>query len=459
VFEKALSVTQNNIGNASTPGYVKQRLLPQAMAFDPDRGLSGGVRAGPMDSSRVGYAEQNVRQRLEDLAKLEQKTSSLTAIENVLTISAETGIPGALNRLLETFSAWSLSPASGTAREGLLEQAAAVAHAFQQTAGQLVKVSQETETRIAEAADYVNTLAGRLQEYNRLRRQGGRSDAGLDARIHSTLEELSQVVNASVLYQEDGTVTVLLGGQSLLVVGENVYPVATDYIVPAQPPPTFPDAAPRARVIDAGGRDITNLLTGGRLGALLDVRNDILPSLLGDAYTEGNLNQLAATVANQVNGVFADAVDESGQPATFRLLAYDVTNPTAAAKSLSLSPLADVSTISARDAGPPPVSNGIALRLAALAGTAQAALGGLTFTESYGSIAAVLGRQLADASGMREQQEEFVSQARAFRNEISGVSLDEEAVILLQYQRAYQATARTITVLDKLTEETINLLR
>ena len=46
VFERALTVTQNNVSNASTPGYAVQRLSLQAADFEPSLGLLGGVRAG-----------------------------------------------------------------------------------------------------------------------------------------------------------------------------------------------------------------------------------------------------------------------------------------------------------------------------------------------------------------------------------------------------------------------------
>jgi flagellar hook-associated protein 1 FlgK len=52
-----------------------------------------------------------------------------------------------------------------------------------------------------------------------------------------------------------------------------------------------------------------------------------------------------------------------------------------------------------------------------------------------------------------------VAQAKSQRNQLSGVSLDEEAMVLVEFQRAYQANSRLLTVLDELTQETINILR
>ena len=60
-YDRVLAVTQNNVANASTPGYVKQSLVLQALPFDPAGGLCGGVRAGEMQNARDRYADQTVR--------------------------------------------------------------------------------------------------------------------------------------------------------------------------------------------------------------------------------------------------------------------------------------------------------------------------------------------------------------------------------------------------------------
>ena len=42
------------------------------------------------------------------------------------------------------------------------------------------------------------------------------------------------------------------------------------------------------------------------------------------------------------------------------------------------------------------------------------------------------------------------------RQRVSGVNVDEEAVKMLEYQRAYQASARFISVVDKVLESLFN---
>jgi flagellar hook-associated protein 1 FlgK len=74
-------------------------------------------------------------------------------------------------------------------------------------------------------------------------------------------------------------------------------------------------------------------------------------------------------------------------------------------------------------------------------------------------MAARAGAALTDAQDRQKVQQSTVAQAKSLRQQASGVSLDEEAMLLLQFQRAYQANSRLIAVLDELAEATINLLR
>ena len=70
-----------------------------------------------------------------------------------------------------------------------------------------------------------------------------------------------------------------------------------------------------------------------------------------------------------------------------------------------------------------------------------------------------MGRDVATAQHERDQYKDSLAQARAFRAEQTGVSLDEEAAKLLQYQQAYQAVGKMISVLNDMTETVMNIIR
>jgi flagellar hook-associated protein 1 FlgK len=462
VFERALVVSQNNVSNASTPGYAAQRLVLEAAEFDPAVGLIGGVRAGEVLTARDIYAEQAVRRQLESLGYHAQTAESLAAIESVFDVSGGKGVVGALNGLFTSFSAWSLEPASTTARQAVVDKAQALAQSFAESSANLEKASQDTGRRIRETVGRINELGAELRDYNAARRQGGAQDAGLDTKIQNALEELSELVNFTTLQQEDGSVTVLLGGQTPLLIGEHLYALRVGFDTPTDPPPDYPGAASPAQVTGGDGQAITQQISGGRLAGLIDVRNNVLPSLAGDAYHAGDLNVLAKSVADRINQILTAGNISDGPPTVsgVPLFTYDATSEATIAATLALDPGITAAKLAAIRPGPPYVSNGIALQLANLASPQDAAdkIDGFSYVEFYGRAAGRVGRLLTDARENQDFKTQLVTQARSLRAELSGVSLDEEAIRIVEFQRAYQANAKMVSVLSDLTEIALGLM-
>jgi flagellar hook-associated protein FlgK len=79
-LQDGLGVSQNNVANASTPGYVKQRATLEALPFQPQLGLVGGVTSGAIQDSRSLPAERAVRSEISALGKFAQQTESLSQL-------------------------------------------------------------------------------------------------------------------------------------------------------------------------------------------------------------------------------------------------------------------------------------------------------------------------------------------------------------------------------------------
>src|SRR5260370_13536633 len=108
--EQALAVTENNVVNASTPGYVKQTATFEALPFDLTVGLPGGVSPGLVQSSRDAFAEKSVRQQQTDLGFSQQKNSDLTVVHSYFDLSSTSRIGPAMSSLLQRFSQLSVNP-------------------------------------------------------------------------------------------------------------------------------------------------------------------------------------------------------------------------------------------------------------------------------------------------------------------------------------------------------------
>jgi flagellar hook-associated protein 1 len=282
----------------------------------------------------------------------------------------------------------------------------------------------------------INQLAGTIAQINSQHRvdASGGVDAGVDAQLNSSLEQLSQLVNFTTLQQPDGTTSIYIGGQSPLVMADQAFAIQGDF------------STPQTAILSSVGADITTHATGGQLGAELDDNNNVLPSYVS------SLNTLAQTLADQVNNVLNNGLDQNGAGPTTNLFAYDATR--GAAITLAVNPLTTDQIAAALPGAPG--GNGNALALAALA--SAPVLGSYTFAQAYGNLGGTVGNDLSTATDNSDTTQALLSQAQSLRQQISGVSLDQEAENLLQYKQSYDAIAKMIGVLNDLSSTELNIL-
>jgi flagellar hook-associated protein 1 FlgK len=100
----------------------------------------------------------------------------------------------------------------------------------------------------------------------------------------------------------------------------------------------------------------------------------------------------------------------------------------------------------------------IALAMSKLGSTPVAALGQRSFRDFYSSVAANVGLAVTGAKTDTDVQQALVDQANQQRTAVSGVSVDEEMVNLMQQQQAYGAAARIITVADDMMKQLLSTI-
>jgi flagellar hook-associated protein 1 FlgK len=455
-FQKAIDVTSNNVTNANTPGYAKQVPVFEALPFNLSNGLSGGVEAGQPQDTRSQFAESAVQQQTSLLGTFQQIQTSLQPLQTVFDATGNSGVSKALNDLYSAFSAWSTEPDNTSSRSAVIAAAGEVATAFQQGASQINSTLNSTNQDLQAKLNQINQAESAIVAYNTAKATDRTPDPGLDANLNSTLENLSQIVDVQVLHQPDGSVTVLLGGQTPLVIGQQANPLQLGFSVPAGS--AFPGNPPVATILDQNGEDITSHVNSGNLAGLLSVRNGSLASLIGSPSQAGDLNTLAKGFADAVNATLAAGSTTTGLPAQPGppLFVYSA-GPNVAA-TITVNPAITPSQLAAVDpvSG---VSNGTALALANLDSNSATFINGLSFSQFFSSLATRVGSQISSATTSAQVQTQAVSQAQAVRQQVSGVSLDEEATRLIQLQTAYQAASKVVTVIDELTQTLINMVQ
>ena len=104
-------------------------------------------------------------------------------------------------------------------------------------------------------------------------------------------------------------------------------------------------------------------------------------------------------------------------------------------------------------------NNDMALRLARIADERQETLSGQTFNESVNQAIAGFGQELFNVETQAVDQKAVARMLEEQRISLGGVSIDEEMANLLVFQRAFQANAKLISVLDEMLAEAINIVR
>jgi flagellar hook-associated protein 1 len=435
-MDQAMAVTQNNVANANTSGYATQVQTFTAQPFNVERGLGGGVSAGVVQSTRDTYAEAQVQTQQSAVNFASQSVSDLTALEPQFDVTGTSGISAALNNLFNSFSALSVSPNDTIARQTVLTQAQNTANAFQQTATAILSTGNSVQSETQATVNDINRLTSTIAQINSQVRVNadGSVDSGVDAQMYSTLEALSQDVNFTTVQQSNGKIVVLLDGQTPLVMGDTSFAIQGNF------------SLPQSEIQDQNGNDITSQITGGQLGSEIQTTNTVLPSYLS------SLNTLAQTLADQVNTTLAGGLDENGQAPTTDLFSYDTGAD--AASTLSVNPLTTDQLAAALPGAPG--GNGNALALTALQ-TANV-VNGETFTGAFGALGGQVGQDISDAQNAQQTSQSLLTQAQNLRQQVSGVSLDQEAANLMVYQDAYQATSKMFSILENIENVTLGLI-
>lgn len=453
-FQRAIDVTQGNVTNANTPGYVKQ--VAEMRTIDSGSASQIGGVVEQTQDTRSQFAETAVQQQVSLLGEFQQLQASLTPLQTAFDVSSNSAIPSALNQLFQSFSNWSTQPNDATAQANVINAAQQTAAAFQQTAAQLSTISGSTDATVRSTVAQINQDAAKIQAYNVAVSQQGGTNPSLQAQLYSTLEDLSSLTDVQVIPGLGSSVTVLLGGQTPLVIGDqlNALQVQTNASNAQNGPPNV-------TIVDSTNTDVTSRITSGSLYGLLTVRNSLIPSLAGGGQQVGDLNTLAKGLADAVNNLLAQGSTTSSPPyqAGAPIFTYNSTSPTNVAASLSVNPAITPSQLAATDPGPPVASNGIALKLAGLDSVPGGQISGLSFTQYFGSLVSRVGNAASDANTSASAQAQLVTQAKNLRQQTSGVSMDEEAVNLVQLQSSYQAVSKVVTIVNQLTQTLMNMVQ
>jgi flagellar hook-associated protein 1 FlgK len=293
-FQRALAVTGNNVANANTDGYSRQRAelsarLPEEAAY----GFIGrGVDVTTVRRIYDQFATAALRESSSQLGQLAARAEFAGRIDDV-TGDPGTGLSSSLQAFFDAWQAVASDPASITNRQLLLGQAQALADRFAQLSGRLAAIGDEVTAQLAATVREVGSLAGSIAVLNG---QITTAQAGtgqppndlLDERDR-LLQQLGTLVDVQTTTEPDGATNVFIGSGQPLVLRAKAFALQTS------PDPFDASRVAIGYLVNGAQQPITEQLTGGRIGGLLAVQSDLLDP------TRNALGRIALGLAALVN--------------------------------------------------------------------------------------------------------------------------------------------------------------
>lgn len=417
-YQTALSTTSENIANAGAAGYVRRTTGLAEVSSSGVKGVNGyGVAVTGVNRAADQFRSTAVRAAGADLARTETSAVWLDQVQ-----SAMTG-PDLSTRLTSFFTAatgLAADPTSTAQRQVMLENATAVAAGFTATGGALTQVQADLDATADADVASLTALAGGLAKVNEglgRAQPGSAGAAALADQRDQILEQMSGITDVNVAFDPAGRATVKLGSDGPTLVSGNVAGTVT-YARNAEGATSF--------AVFREGEAKTFAPQGGALAGVSDAAIRI-------ANARADLVDLARDFAEGVNEVQAQGRDLNMQ-AGAAMFAIDTADPTRMSMTLT-----DPAQIAAASVG---------------GGTRDA--GNLTKLQSIrasdGYEKRVTGMIAGNAAALQnrktvaEAQTAILDGAVSARDAASGVDLDNEAVDLIRFQQAYQASSRVIQV-------------
>ena len=447
----------HNLANASNPAYARQRIDVQtSQDLQTTIGPQGTgadvvgitqLRSALLDlqiqgeSSVSGFLEAR-QQALQDAqAGLGQEVSTQTSSSTSTTTSNNlTGLAAGLSDLFNAFQSLSTDPTSLAERQAVLMKAQSLTQQLNQTSQQMDNLRTSLSNSVESDTASINTLTSEIAKLNDqiINTEMNGTSAANDLRDtrQSDLESLAKLVKIDTANQSNGAVNVSIGGV-LMVSGKSVLDHLETY-----------DAGGGQILVRSQNTGQAITPTSGDLAGNIDARDGAVATL------QTNLDALAAQLVLEVNTVHATGYNLGGTNGANFFGGNKAGNITVNAALLN-----DPSLIQASSTSSAVGDNGAALALAQLANKSCAGLGNQTFSENYDQTVAQLGQDLSSTNGQVTNQQLVQAALSQQRDSVSGVSIDEEMTDLMKYQRAYEASARLISIVDSLLDTTINMKR
>jgi flagellar hook-associated protein 1 FlgK len=456
--QNALQTVSHNIANKNTEGYSRQRV---DLATSEPAGI-GASRMGQGSFTKAvtrinnPYLEKQIQNESNELGFGEGQTENLGRVEEVYNEQINKGLNRFLSDFFNAFRELANSPENTATRTLVKETAEFATQDFQRVHRQLTDIQRDIDQQVTSSVSEINGITKEIADLNEkiilVENTGAKANDERDRR-DLLLKKLSKYLNIRWGESDTGLVTVTAGNTAVLVSG-----LEAGELKVAATPGTKTKREGRVDIFfqPADGKSWTNVtkqMTGGSIGGAINVRDNVVNGLLD------RMDTLAYTMVKKVNSIHRQGYTLHGQQGVNFFKDLSSSEDASAMIDLSSKIYQDVGSIATAAVPDAPGDNRVANVIANLQYQKILDNDKSTLDDFYNGMVGELAVLTKKSRMVTEHQGNIVNQLNKVRESVSGVSLDEETVKMIEFQKAFDASARVIRTADEMLETVLNLKR
>jgi len=461
VQQEATAIAGQNLANVNNPAYADEQLVVQeATPLETLTGEEGtGVDAVSITSMRDAFLDAQIAAEGSVTGSLTSQQSALQEAEAYLdeelsgtsnssdsAASSSNGLTADLSNLFSSLQTLTTDPGNISDRQTVIQSAQQLTEQFNQVSSGLNTVTSNLNSSIQSGVTSANQdlsqIASLNQQIMEAQDSGGTADQLADER-EQIIENLSGYVNLTTSAQSDGAVNVSIGGVTM-VSGDTA-------LANLQ---TYTNASGNLMVLareTTTGLEYGLTLSGGSIEGSITARDGTVATL------QSSLNALASQLIFSFNQVYSGGYDLNGN----NLQTYFFTGSGAGSIGVNSTVVNDPRTFQAAAGPGDPGDNTVALALANLADepitNATTGFNNQTLSQYYSQAVGTFGSSLQSVNEQLANSTSVAQMLTTQRDSASGVDTDTEMTNLLQFQKAYEASAELVTTVNEMLETLVTM--
>lgn len=406
--QTAIQTTSHNITNLNTPGYTRQRVEQKAsrpysqIGYNSSMGpgqLGTGVQVTDITRIRNTFYDFQFRSESHSYGEISVRYDYYKNIENIFNEPSDNAISSSLNKFFNGWHELSKDPNNIGAKNIVIENGKFLANNISQSYSKLEKLKENIDKQTSDMLNDVNSMLGSLKELEeniKIVQATGKSPNDLMDERDRILDDLSFKLNI----QNDDVKATMSDGKVTL-------------------------------------DELEKIDASGEISGALKMAKEL------DSYMN-DLKTLAKGIADSVNNIYNDGL---GADDVKDLFVFDEDK----------NPMLGINEELLNDSSKLQMTTDKALKLFNLKDEKVNINGkDITINNYYNSIIEKLGHATQNVVREEKNQSQLMLSIDNSRLSVSGVSMDEEMINLIQFQHAYNASAKVISTIDSLLDVVVN---